>query len=73
MAENFNGFGAQTMAALWAIAYLQIKLIGVMHWLDKVCVPLRERTRRLISHFGAVRLLEHVHVIKAVTGMDFTN
>ena len=73
MAENFNGFDALTMTELWAIAYLPIKLVWIMRWLDTVYVPLRERTRRLISHFGVVRLVDCRHVIKEATGVDFTN
>ena len=73
MAENFNGFDALTMTELWAIASLPIKLVWIIRWLDEVYMPLRERTRRLISHFGVVRLLHCRHVITQVSGVDFTN
>ena len=63
----------RTMNELWAIEFLQTQLLDLVVFVEKHYYRLPERVRRLISHFGGVRLRGTCAALTLATGVDFTN
>ena len=66
-------FPARTMNAVWAISFLTWNLVELVGFLEYSYYELPEGVRRLISHFGKVRLQGTRRALGEATGVDFTN
>ena len=66
-------FPARTMNAVWAISFLTWNLVELVGFLEYSYYELPEGVRRLISHFGTVRLRNTGRALEDATGVDFTN
>ena len=63
----------EAMREVWAISEIPRWFARTISWVEFVHMPLPARVRRLISHFGAVRLSERRDVDYLGTGSDLGN